>query len=94
MYVEIALDGQAFSSQQSPFLVSPALQMTALTISSAPFAGGSVVTVHGQNFQEVGSLTCRFGPHTFVAGNYGAGMLVRGDYIHVKAAKVLAVEKG
>ena len=85
MYVEIALDGQAFSSQQSPFLVSPALQMTALTISSAPFAGGSVVTVHGQNFQEVGSLTCRFGPHTFVAGNYGAGMLVRGDYIHVKA---------
>jgi hypothetical protein len=57
---------QAFTAQQFPFAISPPLRVTQVLVSSAPFVGGSRVTIVGDNFADTASLTCRFGPHAFV----------------------------
>jgi hypothetical protein len=76
MFLEVSLDAETYTAQQMPLRVSTSLLISEISISSAPFAGGGSVTVRGRGFQDALSLTCRFGPHAFVPGNYGDGIEV------------------
>ena len=76
MFLEVSLDAQAYTAQKMTLRVSTSLLISEISLSSAPFAGGGRVTVRGRGFQDALSLTCRFGPHAFVPGNYGDGIQV------------------
>jgi hypothetical protein len=107
MFVEISLDGHAFTLQQRPYTISPPPRvdnvslryssqqsprchvmfkrdlLTQACLSSAPFEGGSLVSVAGKYFTDVESLTCRFGPHAVLPRDYGDGIRTDGEYLMV-----------
>ena len=91
MYVEVSLDRQAFTAQQTLFTISPPPAVTAISISSAPFEGGSRVTVLGRRFTDVLSLTCLFGPHAVLPGDYGHGVRAEGQYLLVSPPSLMFV---
>ena len=60
IHVDVSLDGgQSFTQEQRPFLYLPGVSIRSVSLSSAPFEGGTAITVYGSNFDDVPELTCR-----------------------------------
>jgi hypothetical protein len=60
IYVDVSLDGgQSFTQQQRPFFYLPSAVLSAISQSTAPFEGGTTITVTGSRLFDVPELSCR-----------------------------------
>jgi hypothetical protein len=61
VYLDVSLDGGAsFTQEKRPFIYIPIISVLSLSLSSAPFEGGTTITVFGSNFKDVPQLSCRY----------------------------------
>jgi hypothetical protein len=61
VYLDVSLDGGAsFTQEKRAFIYIPVISVLSLSLSSAPFEGGTTITVTGSNFKDVPQLSCRY----------------------------------
>jgi hypothetical protein len=66
VYLDVSLDGGAsFTQEKRPFIFISVISVLSLSLSTAPFEGGSRITVFGSNFKDVPQLSCRSSELTF-----------------------------
>ena len=65
IYLDVSLDGGlSFTQEQRPFFYLPGATLTSISQSTAPFEGGTTITVLGSHLFDVPELSCRLHPDT------------------------------
>jgi hypothetical protein len=95
VYLDVSLDGGAsFTQEKRAFIYLPVTSVLSLSLSLAPFEGGTTITVRGSNFKDVPQLSCRYASESFVSAVATTALKKGKMHCCNRLGRLLAIDDG